>query len=91
MPLASHEPASPDECVVFARGDERRHRIEVGGERDVKPLAELREHVVAARFHLQGFDVPAIPRRERAQPVADIQAHALFVVGDRFDIDQRPR
>ena len=83
--------ASPDVLVVLARGEERRHGIDVGGERDDQRLAPLGEDVEAPRLDFDALDAAAVARGERRQVVVEIVADAFFVVGDRFDIDQRAR
>ena len=52
--------ASPDEVVVFAGGEERRHGIDVSGEGDDQRLAPLGEDVEAARFHFDALDVAVV-------------------------------
>jgi len=86
MPLASHEPRPQMNGRPRAR---RRtaHRIQVRGKRDVQPFAQTARTIVTARSP-PWFRRAAILRRQRPQPVADIQGNSLFVVGDRFDIDQ---
>jgi hypothetical protein len=51
--------AAPDEFVVFARGDEGRDRIHVGG-KSHGGSAEPREDIPAARLHFHDFQVAIV-------------------------------
>ena len=77
--------------VVLARGDERRHRIDVRGQRDLQRFAPLREHVEALRLHFHAFDAPAVRGGDRREVIVEEIADPFFVIGNRFDIDQRAR
>ena len=57
--------AAPDVFVVLARGEERRHGIHVGGERDHERLAPLREDVEAARLDFDALDAAVVAGGER--------------------------
>ena len=59
--------AAPDEFVVFARAEEGRDGIHVGGERHHGLVAELREDVEAARFHFHALHA-SIDSGRRASP-----------------------
>ena len=83
--------APPDMLGVLARRDERRHRIDVRRQRDAKTVAPLREHVEAARLHFHALHAAAETLRQRRQAIVEIVADPLFVIRDRFDIDQRAR
>ena len=81
--------ASPDVLLVLTRREKRRHRIDVGGQRDVQPLAPLREDVVAPRLDFDPLDAAVELRGERGKILVEKLADAFFVAGDRFDVDQR--
>ena len=57
----------------------------------IERLAPLREDVEAARLHFHALDAAAVARGQRRQVVEQVIADPLFVIGDRFDIDQRAR
>ena len=57
----------------------------------MRGVAPLREDVEAARLDLDALDGAAVARGERRQVVVEVEADPLFVIGDRFDIDQRAR
>jgi hypothetical protein len=67
MPLVSQAPR-PQMCsLVFARGEEGRHGVHVGGKRDGQLVAPLREDVEAARFHFDALHVAAKRDGQRRQ------------------------
>ena len=55
----------------------------------VKPLAPLGEHVEAARLHFDALHAAVEAGGQRRQILIEELPDPLFVVGDRFDIDQR--
>ena len=67
MPLVSQAPRPQMNVVVLAGGEERRHGIDVGGERDDQRLAPLREDVEAPRLHFDALDVPVVMARPAAR------------------------
>src|SRR5579883_1547424 len=83
--------AAPDVLLVLARAEERRDGIHVGGKRYRRPFAETREHIVAARLDLDQLHRAASAHGQRRKELVEVLADALFVVGDRFDVDQRAR
>ena len=64
--------ASPDEIVVLAGGEERRHGIDVGGERDDQRLAPLGEDVEAPRFDFDALDVAVVKSGEGGEVVVEV-------------------
>ena len=79
--------ASPDEFVVLAGGEKRRHGIDVGGEGDHQRLAPLGENVEAPRFHFDALDAAVVEGGEGSQVVVEVIAGTLLVIRDGFDID----
>ena len=63
--------ASPDVLVVLARGEERRHGIDVSGERDSR-LAPVREDVEALRGSTSMRSTAAVLRGEGAQILEEV-------------------
>ncbi len=52
--------SSPNEFVVLAGGEKRRHGIDVGGKGDHQRLAPLGEDVEAPRFHFDALDAAVV-------------------------------
>ena len=91
MPLVSHAPR-PQMYSSSSREAKNGGTVSMCVESvTVEPLAPLREDVEAARLHLDALDAAVEAGGERRQVVEEELPDALFVVGDRFDIDQRAR
>src|ERR1035441_822630 len=74
----------------LAGREERRHGIDVGGKRHGERAAPLDKDVETPRLHFHALDPAIVKSRQGSQVVVEVLAHPLFVIGDRFDIDQRP-
>ena len=85
-PLRIARPAPINALVIFGRCDERRHRIHVRGENNLRTFVPRprRQHVRALALdrHLPGFE-PAPP-----QLVAKEISHRTFIRSNGFDVDQ---
>jgi hypothetical protein len=89
-PLGVAGASAPDEVGVLAGREERRHGIDVGGKRHGERAAPLDKDVETPRLHFHALDPAIVKSRQGSQVVVEVLAHPLFVIGDRFDIDQRP-
>ena len=81
--------AAPDVVVVFARGEERRHGIDVRREGD-DGRAPMGEDVETPLGDGHFLDRAAVLVGEGLEVLKQELANLLFVVGYRFDVDQRP-
>ena len=83
--------ASPDVFAILAGGDERRHGIHVGRERDGGPVAPAGEDIGAVRLDFGTLGAAAIAGGEGGDVVQQLKADTLLVAGDGLGVDQRPR
>ncbi len=81
--------APPDEFVVFARGEKRRHGVDVRGKCHHRRIP-IRQHVVAVRLHFQPLDVAAGARRYRPRYSArNTPTRSSFGVTESISISAR--
>src|SRR5439155_8203570 len=75
------------EFIVFARRNEGRNGVHVGGEGDMG-FAEACENVPSVRLDFEFFDNAVVVRAQALEIAVKVIADLQFVGGHRGDIDQ---